>query len=51
VCDLLAYLPQVKAVGVNVMQSIPLLLLYRVFKCANRFLPVNLDRKHATRIV
>ena len=51
VCDALAYPPEVKIIGVNITQPSFLLCLYLVLECANRFLRIDVDRKHAIRIV
>jgi hypothetical protein len=49
--DSLAYLPEIEGVGINLSQSLLLLLLYRLLKSADRFFWSDLDRKHAIRII
>ena len=44
-------LPEVKGVSDDMVKNRSLLVLYRIFKCANRFSRVNVNRKHAIRIV
>jgi hypothetical protein len=51
VCDPLAHLPEIKAVGRNVVKDWTFLSFYHLLESTDRFLSINIDWKNAIRIV